>query len=124
MGEQQKQELKRTALLEQNRAKRVNKLQRIDARQARYDTKVDDWSKKLKTEGVKVKSIEATATEATHKLDERLEVVAEDHKNAMSALMTWQEIHGKDDADPEAVAAARLAMQEGHTKLSASIHEA
>jgi hypothetical protein len=122
--EQQQKELKRTALLEKKQATRMAKLQKLHKYHEVLDTRVDERHKKLLKQAVVMKSVEETATEATDKLNEKLELVQEDHKNAMQALATWQETHGKEDADPAAVAAARIAMQESHTKLSTSIHEA
>jgi len=121
---EQKKQAERNQQIAKAKAKRLKRLSFIQSRQEKLEKEAKSLHAALVREGTKMTAFEDKAAKSSQTLEEKLSTVSNDHKNAMEALMAFNEVKKKEDPDPAAAAAARIAMQESHTKLSTSIAEA
>merc|ERR1711998_189719 len=121
---EQKKQAERNQQIAMAKAKRLKRLSFIQSRQEKLEKEAKSLHAALVREGTKMTAFEDKTAKSSQTLEEKLSTVSNDHKNAMEALMAFNEVKKKEDPDPAAAAAARIAMQESHTKLSTSIAEA
>lgn len=121
-AEMEKQQLKRRAAIETQKAATLEKFHAVQKKQEKYDRKKKQAKRNLKRMASKVKRAEHHASAKANDLETQLTTVKAAHEAALVALQAFKD--SRNTTNQEAKDAASAAIQETHIKLKAAVHEA